>query len=568
MESEGENKVVSLPEAVARYVRPGMTVHAGNDANALLWQLLRQFWGQKAQFTMVIAVLQGFGFNLIHGGLVKKVITSNCSDVFLTPGPSPIVQRAYKEGRVEFENWSLYTHLQRLMAAALGLPFLPTTSLVNSTMQAENSASFATIPNPFDEREGVAVVKALAPDISLVHAWAADAYGNCIPMFGDAESVWGAKASTLGAIVSAENVVSTDFLRRYAPMVKIPGHIVKAVVHVPFGAHPSGMSNPILEGMEAYQHDASFLADLRAASREPQSLDAWLKEWVLDSDSHEKYLDKLGSQRLTSLKGWVSDGPSTARKAFTPSTSDYSPVEMMVVAAARKIKEHIRQKGYRILLTGIGTAGLAAWMAYYWLRHDGYLVDLLVGSGYYGYTPRPGSPNMFDVANEMTSKMVTDSLDVYGVLMKEGSSMAALGAGQVDKFGNVNSTKLTQDLYLTGSGGGNDAASTAGELMVIAPQSARRFLDQVFYVTMPGQRVKSVVSTLGIFEKLNGAQELSLTAYFPTTKGATEAEKMQDIQANCGWRLKVADKLQQISPPTSDELGMLRALDPKKEFLG
>ena len=174
---------------------------------------------------------------------------------------------------------------------------------------------------------------------------------------------------------------------------------------------------------------------------------------------------------------------------------------------------------------------------------------------------------MFDANNELTSKMMTDSLDVYGVLLKEKTSMAVLGAGQVDKLGNVNSTKLTQDLYLTGAGGGNDATSTTGEVLIVAPQAARRFIEKVYYISMPGNKVNRVVSTQGIFTKLNEDQHFSLTSYFPTTKGDNSEAKIQDIQANCGWQLDVADDLSETPAPSVEELRLLRLLDPEREFL-
>ena len=84
--------------------------------------------------------------------------------------------------------------------------------------------------------------------------------------------------------------------------------------------------------------------------------------------------------------------------------------------------------------------------------------------------------------------------------------IGVLGGGQVDRFGNINSTWMNEDLYLTGSGGANDVASGAKEVVVVMQQSARRFLEKVPYITAPGHAVRTLVSTMGVFQKLQGEE--------------------------------------------------------------
>jgi acyl CoA:acetate/3-ketoacid CoA transferase alpha subunit/acyl CoA:acetate/3-ketoacid CoA transferase beta subunit len=573
-EIEGPNKVVSLTEAIREHIKPGMSLHIGIDANAAICELIRQYRNRKPRFTYISSMVINHGLNLIHTGLVNRVITSNCSDIYPTPSPSRIIQRAYRDKTVEFENWSLYSHLQRLMAAALGLEFLPTRSIIGSSMEEENKDSFTKIPDPFGSGKQIGLVKSLEPDISLVHVLAADRYGNAIPIppyVG--ETAWGVKASKYGAILTTEKLVSTDFIRKHSLLVKIPGYKVRAVAIAPFGAHPGGLINRGLPEIESYADDDDFIAEYRKATEIPQTLDSWLEEWVLDCPTHEDYLTKLGYQRLMLLKGkaqedsWQYELNSLANSiSLSP---QFNPAEMMVVAAARLMREKILKNSYKVMLTGVGLSAIAGWLASYQLKREGYDIEMVIGSGAFGHSPRPANVGLNNYCNIMTCKMISDTLDVYGVMVggAMNSCLGALGAGQIDKYGNINSTKTAEELFLIGAGGGNDVASGAREIVVVAHQSAKRFVDKVPYISMPGERVKALVSSLGVMEKLGQDKEFTLVQYFPTTEPVSQEKRIKQIKDNCGWDLKISPEIKEALPPTIDELILLRVLDPKKEFI-
>ena len=168
----------------------------------------------------------------------------------------------YKEGSLEIESWSLYSLEQRLMAAALGVGFMPTRSLMGSTLSEENIDSFKVIADPFNEREKIGVVKSLIPDISIIHGCVADSEGNTIlapPYFA---SIWGPRASRGGVIVTVEKIVPSEFIRRHSTLVKLPGYLVKFVCPVPFGAHPQGLAAESIGVGDGYGEDYEFLSQL------------------------------------------------------------------------------------------------------------------------------------------------------------------------------------------------------------------------------------------------------------------------------------------------------------------
>src|SRR5208283_5385440 len=101
----------------------------------------------------------------------------------------------------------------------------------------------------------IGLLKALNPDISIVHGVAADREGNTIMTAPYSESLWGAKASTGGVIVTVEKLVSADVIRQHSHLVRLPAYMVNSVSVVPLGAHPGGVWSQGIEQCEAYAED-------------------------------------------------------------------------------------------------------------------------------------------------------------------------------------------------------------------------------------------------------------------------------------------------------------------------
>jgi acyl CoA:acetate/3-ketoacid CoA transferase beta subunit len=349
--------------------------------------------------------------------------------------------------------------------------------------------------------------------------------------------------------------------------------MVNAVCVVPLGAHPGGVWNQGIEQCEAYAEDYEFMTDFNRISKEEGGLDTWIREWVLDCDSFEEYRKKLGRDRVLRLKGNADrDSWRYQLDALEDRISEHeesNDIEGMVVAAARELKERILRSRHKTMLAGAGTANLAAWLARYQLQKEDYLVELLVELGYFGNSPRPAEPFLLNFGNFATCKMLTETLDTLGVFTcgSQNRCIGVLGGGQIDKFGNINSHWVSDDLYITGSGGANDVATGARETMVIMQQSRRRFLERVPFVTAPGERVRTLVSTMGVFEKPEGENEFVLTKFFARRDNLSKDEIIKNIKDNCGWNLKISRQPLQVPLPLSDELRLLRVFDPEKYYL-
>jgi len=550
-----------------------MKLHISLQAGAAACELARQFWDQRPDFTLIMNMVGGHhALSLVHGGLIKKLIFATCADIYPRPSPNPVIQRAFENKTCKLENWSMLSLTQAVMAGALNLPFMPTRSVIDSSLAQDNQHAVRVIEDVFGMGEKICLVKSLSPDISIVQGWAADPMGNVI-LPGPPRDTWAAKASSKGIIVCVEKIVSEDFIRRHSMLVKVPGTLVNAVCLVPFGAHPQNMSAQGLPGFEGYGWDHAFLKALRKASVNPEAYEQWIREWILDCRSHEDYLDKLGEKRIQGLKLNGNPQLSKAEKGQpVPEPlveKEATPAEYAIINGARVIRDIVIKNRYKSMFAGIGISGLAGWCAYYFLKEEDYHVDLIAAG--IGYEPCPGDPLLISSANMATAKMISDSLDLHGVGAGGINSrcLGVLGAGEIDKYGNINSTIIQSskgdDVYLGGAGGGNDIASGAREVVVVAVHRTGRMVENVRYITCPGTRVSTLATDEGLYVKRGNT--FILKGYFSKPEQGDQDQRVDEIARKCNWRTGTAPVLEKLSPPTPDELKLLRSFDPENVFL-
>lgn len=573
-DAAGPSKVVSLREAIATVVRPGMCVHLSvshHRPTALLFELCRQFWGKDPGFTLTCIGFRENGTVPIAGGLVRRLVSPIYFDLYPTPAPNPVFQAARREGRVELENWSMLTLPLRLLAGAMGLPFLPTRSLSGSSMADEHPGAFATIDDPFGGGR-IGVVKALQPDVAFVHALAADCWGNALltPPLGE---TWGMLAAREGIVLSAERIVPTEVIRRHSHLARVPGHRVRAVVEAPLGAHPGGVFAEMVDGFDTYGEDYEFQQDYRKATRDPAAFSVWIEKWVLGCADHAGYVGQLGAGRIAELRrrgatsAW-SEGLEEALASVDLSRPP-TPAETAGALAVRLIAERVRQGEHAMILAGVGLPHLAAWVAGQALLREGVPVQLALETGMVGYQARPGDPFIFNFGNLHTATSLTDILHVLGIYVGGPATrcLGVLGIGQIDRLGNLNTTYTGDGTYLVGSGGANDVASAAEECLAVGVLAPQRFLERVPYTTSPGRGIRRVVTDLGILEQPEGTSGLRLTGCLATGDQPLDA-LVRECRRRCGWDLEVAPEVRVLPPPTPEELLPLRVLDPRGWFLG
>lgn len=580
----------SLEEAVRHHVRPGDTVHVmlGHSRwTAAARELARQHWGGDPGFTLVMSSLGALGALFFEGGLVRHVVTAYSGDSFPTYTPNPIFRRAYETGAVTVEHWSFLTLAQRLEAAARGLPAVVTGSLAGSSMAG--NAGYATVASPFAGRGGVdggagagdradaeggsrgaadrapatlGLVAPLAPDVALLHAAVADRHGNLAISEPLLEGVWGAWAARRGVVATVERVV--DDLDGLGHRVRIPAHRVLAVVEAPYGAHPGGCYAPGLP-VQSYGEDIPFWVDAARAARE--DFGAFARTYVLDPPDHDAYLATLGTERLAWLAG-RSDPASWKEDADTHPLPVEEPVSRWETAAglaARELERTVDRVGADAVLAGAGVANLAAWVAVARARAAGRTVQLTAELGLWGYEPTPADPYIFNHRVFPGTPFLSDASTVLGMVVGGPGTtvVGCLGAAEVDRHGNLNSTELAGGRFLVGSGGGNDVASRAAACVVVTLARPERMPPEVAYVTSPGRRVTSVVTDRGVLRRLDGALRV---AAVPAGEG-TVAERVRDLVAACGWTPEVVPAVEELPAVNEREVLALREYDRERLFL-
>ena len=267
----------------------------------------------------------------------------------------------------------------------------------------------------------------------------------------------------------------------------------------------------------------------------------------------------------------------TTATAYAPTTERkgplrYSRQEMMAIAAGREIKDG------ELAIFGVGLSLLAGYFAQ---EHHGPNIRSMTEGGIYGATPIGGLPWGIE-CNRLSANATsfTGGLDALGFLVASGRvDVGLIGAAQVDKFGNVNTTGIWgKDIgehytppktRLTGAGGANDIACGAKRTVIMVTHEAKRFVDKVDYISSPGyleggdarERYgfvgggpSAIVTTLGILRPHPETKEFWLDAYYPFSS-------VDDVRANTGWDLKVFRHARMIAPPTVAEVEALRRVD-------
>lgn len=245
-------------------------------------------------------------------------------------------------------------------------------------------------------------------------------------------------------------------------------------------------------------------------------------------------------------------------------TETYSRAEMMIVASARQLA------GEHVCFVGIGPPNIACNLARLTVAPE---LELVYEAGVYGAVPQRLPLSIGDPTLVTGAVSVTSMYEIFAYYLQRGLiDVAFLGASQIDRRGNINTTVIggydAPKVRLPGSGGACDIAVNARKVFVIMPQSTRSFVERVDFVTSPGHvdggrppgwtggGPAAVVTGLGVY-RFDDDGEMVLASVHP---GVT----VDDARAATGWDLRVAPDVEQTPPPAAAELSLIRdRLDPE-----
>ncbi len=283
-----------MSDAVARYVADGSSVAIEGFTAFICFAAAHEIIRQERRGLTLIRMTPDLIYDqMVAAGVADRLVFSYLGN----PGVGSLhaIRRAVEKGIPQPLAIEEYTHfgmVGRYMAGASRLPFFPLRSYSGSEMTAVND-QVRFVASPYAGGEEIAVVPPLNPDVAFVHAQRADAAGNT--------QIWGLlgmqKEVAFAArhvVVVVEEIVDEAVIRHDPNRTVIPGLIVDAVVHEPYGAHPS-----YVQGY--YDRDNDFYLNWEAISRDQAATEAWLQEWVYGVPDRAAYLEKLGAETIARL---------------------------------------------------------------------------------------------------------------------------------------------------------------------------------------------------------------------------------------------------------------------------
>jgi glutaconate CoA-transferase subunit A len=287
------SKVASMHDAIADLVRDGDSVAIEGFTHLIGFAAGHEIIRQGRRDLTLCRLTPDLVYDqMIAAGVASKLVFSWLGN----PGVGSLhAIRRWAEAtprRLELEEYSHFGMVCRYTAGAMNLPFFPLRSYDDTDLPKANPL-IKPIKSPYSDEE-IYAVAALKPDVTIIHAQRADAAGDT--------QVWGLLGCQTEAafaadrvIVVVEELVDESVIRADPNRTILPGLVVDAVVVEPFGAHPS-----YAQGY--YDRDNAFYLEWDKVSREEESLQSWLDEWVRGVSGRAEYLDKLGKDRLMGLR--------------------------------------------------------------------------------------------------------------------------------------------------------------------------------------------------------------------------------------------------------------------------
>ncbi len=281
------SKLLSMSAAIAELVPDGSSVAMGLQMEQMIpfaagHEIIRQ---KKRGLTLIGPISDVLFDQVIAGGCVERVIAAWVGNVMM--GSAYNFRRAVEQDGLKVINMTNFSVALALQAGAMGVPFLPTRTAMGSDV-AKGNHFFYGIFSPFEGKEPLFAVRALNPDVTIVHVQRTDAEGNahCWGNFG--VMIEGVRAAKR-VIVVAEEIVAPEVISSDPNRTVIPGFLVSAVVKCPFGAHPSPVQG-------YYRRDDDFFAEYHRQTKTREATDSWLGHFVYGVQDRSEYVQLLGEE--------------------------------------------------------------------------------------------------------------------------------------------------------------------------------------------------------------------------------------------------------------------------------
>src|SRR3989338_4013376 len=587
------SKITDLKSVIKKYVNEGDYLGIGGFGMdripaAALHEIVRQ---KKKHLTLAGHTATHDGQILCAGGCIDKVDAAYVVGVELL-GLSPNYRRSFQEGKVKVTEWTNATLAWRYKAASMGLSFLPVRSMLGTdTIKHSRAIEYKC---PFTG-EIYALVPACSPDISIIHVQRADEFGNC-QINGITVSDSDLARASKKVIITTEEIISTESIRKEPERTVIPYYCVDAVVHVPYGSFPCNMPGK-------YYFDLEHLNEWNSAEKDLNTFEKFINNYIYEVKDWNEYLERCGGKKrlqesrsielLTSSViarsvsdeaipiGIASPEPALSGANVARNDKSYNMTEFMICAASKVLEDN------KTVVVGTGLPMLASMLA-----QKTHAPNLLLMFEAGGIAPLlPALPlSVGDSRTHYKSLVATSMPEIMETCARGMVDYAFLGGAQIDRFGNLNSTMIGTDyerpkVRLPGSGGANDLASLCWNTIIIMKMDRHKFVEKLDFLTTPGY-----LTGAGTREKAGlppGTGPLKVITGWCVLSFEKETREMEieslhpgitleEVQNRCSFKLRVGEgakgrigEILRTKEPTQKELEILRReIDPKGQVIG
>jgi len=563
-----EDKTMTAKDAVSKFIKDGSFIAMGGFGHvrvsmSIVYEMIRQ---KKHDLTMAGKTAVHDLDLLVGSGCVNKVEVAYSFGHELR-GLSPASRRAVETGKCKITGEISNAGYQwRFLAAMMGLPFIPTRVMLGTDTFRHSSAR--TMQDPFSGKN-VCLLPACYPDAAVLHVPRCDKYGNA-QIDGITVEDFELSRAARRVIITTEKIIDNKKIRSEPHKTIIPFYLVNAVIEVPFGAHPCQMPYE-------YFFDEEHIGEWLSLSKTDDGVEEYLKKYVFSVKDFNEYLKLVGGLKKLELLKKIEklEEPMSApwiQKKNGKTSEPYSSTEMLACVASHMLEDK------KSVFVGTGLPMIAAMLAQ--RTHAPNLLLFFEAGGIGPEMPvlpiSVGDSRTFHMAVAASSMHDSMSMAQAGYI-----DYGFLGAAQIDKHGNINTTVIgpydRPKARLPGSGGANDVGTLCNKTIIIMRQDKYRFVEKVDFLTTPGyldgfdSREKTglpkgsgpyrVITQLGVYGFDDETKRMKLLSIHP---GVT----IDQIKENSGFEIIIPEKITTTRPPTNSELKILKQIDPAGMVIG
>lgn len=298
------DKRTTLKDAVKEFITDGINLGIGGFVNtrvpiAIVHEIIRQ----GAKNLTLSFQSQSMTTELLAGAMILDPNRVSIKRVefawwaYEVIGLAPLFRYLVANGMVELDDYTNYGMSARFKAAAMGIPFIPTRDHGGTDMELVNRGMM--IKCPFTSKN-VYLVPACHPDVGIIHVQAADKFGNC-RIFGPQCTCPEIAMASINTIITTEEIIPEDSIRKYPNLTEIPFAAVDALIHQPYGGYPGAVYGFYWFDQDHKRMFRDIGEEFRVTGKKNR-LEEYYNKYIFSCETFNDFLDKISYEQLSKVK--------------------------------------------------------------------------------------------------------------------------------------------------------------------------------------------------------------------------------------------------------------------------